>query len=99
MFLLEETSKSSDSQLNLASKSRLSRSSKSSKQKQGKYLYFIGNQCQIYLEKLKPIGNEQLPIRKSQDISNIIETEKIAAKKSIYLKSAEFLLKYNIAAV
>jgi hypothetical protein len=57
------------------------------------------NQCQIGLEKLKPTGNEQLPTRKSQDISNIMETEKIATKKSIYLKVAEFLLKYNIAAV
>jgi len=43
--------------------------------------------------------NEQLTARKSQDVSNILETEKVATKKSIYLKAAEFLLKYNVATV
>jgi hypothetical protein len=43
--------------------------------------------------------NEPIAARKFQDASNIIETEKIATKKSIYLKAAEFLLKYNIATV
>ncbi|UJR26687.1 hypothetical protein I4U23_008003 [Adineta vaga] len=75
----EEALKTSDPLLNVASKARLSRSSKSSKQKQ---------------EKTKA---EILSARKSQDISNIIEPEKVANKKSIYLKTAEFLLKYNIA--
>ncbi|CAF0845464.1 unnamed protein product [Rotaria sordida] len=78
----EDTGKSSDSQLNVASKSRLSRSSRSSKQKQ---------------EKSKSVVNEQISTRKSQDISSTIEVEKVASKKSIYLKSAEFLLKYNLA--
>ncbi|CAF2607832.1 unnamed protein product [Rotaria sp. Silwood2] len=78
----EEITKSSDSQLNVASKSRLSRSSRSSKQKQ---------------EKPKSVANEPTIARKSQDISSSIEIEKVTSKKSIYLKSAEFLLKYNIA--
>jgi hypothetical protein len=51
------------------------------------------------LEKIKPIGNDQLTSRKSQDISSLIEAEKVASKKSIYLKAAEFLLKYNVATV
>ena len=38
-------------------------------------------------------------VRKSQDISHVVEIEKVPSKKSIYLKSAEFLLKYNMAAV
>jgi hypothetical protein len=36
MIPLEETSKTSDAQLNIAAKNRLSRNSKSSKPKQGK---------------------------------------------------------------
>ena len=45
------------------------------------------------------MGHEPLAARKSQEVSNPMETEKIATKKSIYLKAAEFLLKYNIATV
>lgn len=51
------------------------------------------------IEKAKTLGHEQSTARKSQDISGVIETEKIATKKSIYLKAAEFLLKYNVATV
>ncbi|CAF4294627.1 unnamed protein product [Rotaria socialis] len=80
----EEITKSSDSQLNVASKSRLSRSSRSSKQK--------------IVEKSKSTVNEPITTRKSQDISSVMEIEKVTTKKSIYLKSAEFLLKYNLAA-
>jgi hypothetical protein len=57
---------------------------------------------EIYLhfsEKSKPVGNEPITARKSQDISSHMDTEKTATKKSIYLKAAEFLLKYNIATV
>ncbi|CAF4058453.1 unnamed protein product, partial [Rotaria magnacalcarata] len=79
----EEITKSSDSQLNIASKSRLSRSSRSSKQK--------------LVEKSKSAINEQITARKSQDISSTMEIEKVTTKKSIYLKSAEFLLKHNLA--
>jgi len=53
----------------------------------------------LFLEKSKSMSNEQLIARKSQDVSNIIETEKLTTKKSIYLKVAEFLLKYNVATV
>ncbi len=58
--------------------------------------YFL---IKTILEKPKPINNDQLGSRKSQDISGIIEAEKVASKKSIYLKAAEFLLKYNVATV
>ncbi|CAF0731760.1 unnamed protein product [Adineta ricciae] len=75
----EEALKSSDPQLNVSSKARVSRSSKSSKQKP---------------EKTKA---EILSARKSQDVSSLIEPEKVVTKKSIYLKAAEFLLKYNVA--
>lgn len=51
------------------------------------------------MEKPKSVANEQLTARKSQEISSTIEVEKVANKKSIYLKSAEFLLKYNVATV
>jgi hypothetical protein len=53
----------------------------------------------LFLEKSKSMSNEQLIARKSQDVSNIMETEKLTTKKSIYLKVAEFLLKYNVATV
>ena len=79
----DEASKGSDSQLNIASKSRLSRSSKSSKQKQG-------------VEKSKSVNHEPVSARKPHDV---VETEKVVNKKSIYLKVAEFLLKYNMATV
>ena len=45
------------------------------------------------------MSNEPVAVRKSQDVSNVIETEKVVSKKSIYLKVAEFLLKYNVATV
>ena len=82
-LVADEASKGSDSQLNIVSKSRLSRSSKSSKQKQG-------------IEKSKSIAHEPVSARKSHDV---VETEKVVNKKSIYLKVAEFLLKYNMATV
>lgn len=100
-FPLEEASKSSDSQLNIASKSRLSRSSRSSKQKPGKLIiiiFILENKIQ-FSDKSKSLGNEPVIARKSQDVSNAIETEKTTTKKSIYLKAAEFLLKYNVATV
>jgi len=101
MILLEETSKTSDAQLNIAAKNRLSRNSKSSKPKQGKKSQkrFHNTKYSNSIDKSKLGGNDHLTARKSQDISSIIESEKVASKKSIYLKSAEFLLKYNIATV
>ncbi|CAF0951914.1 unnamed protein product [Adineta steineri] len=75
----EEGLKGSDNQLNVASKTRISRSSKSSKQKQDK------------------TKTEVSTARKSVDMLGYIEPEKTHTKKSIYLKAAEFLLKYNIA--
>lgn len=45
------------------------------------------------------MGTEQTTVRKSQDISHAVEPEKVPTKKSIYLKAAEFLLKFNIATV
>ncbi|CAF0848612.1 unnamed protein product [Didymodactylos carnosus] len=65
----EESLKSSESQLNVASKSRLSR------------------------KKVKSATNEQVPTRKSQDTTDVEKT----TKKSIFIKAAEFLLKYNMA--
>ena len=50
-------------------------------------------------DKTKSMGTEQAAVRKSQDISHVVEPEKVPTKKSIYLKAAEFLLKFNIATV
>jgi hypothetical protein len=51
------------------------------------------------MDKSKSISHEQLTARKSQDVSSISEAEKVPSKKSIFLKAAEFLLKYNLATV